>query len=53
MFFADELRNKIDLHHLRALHAQRAYQYYLEQTKNPEAREKLLFPIMPTEYIFV
>ena len=38
LFSRDEMKNKIDLHHLRALRAQKMYRYYLmstEQSKKP------------------
>ena len=34
LFSRDELKNKIDLHHLRALRAQKMYRYYLDKIKN-------------------
>ena len=42
VFTTKELNNKIDLHHLRAVQAQRAYQYYYNRLKSePEYRERL------------
>lgn len=42
VFTKAELTNKIDLHHLRAVQAQRAYKYYSELLRrNPEYREQL------------
>lgn len=40
LFSFSEMVNKIDLHHLRALQAQRAYQHYLKRIEN-EGRENL------------
>lgn len=38
----NEMANKIDLHHLRALQAQRLYHYYLTRLENePDYREQL------------
>ena len=34
LFSRDELKNKIDLHHLRALRAQQMYRYYLDKIEN-------------------
>lgn len=34
LFSKEEMTNKIDLHHLRALQAQRMYKYYLEHIQN-------------------
>lgn len=43
VFTKAELRNKIDLHHLRALQAQRAYNYYLDRIEHEDGyREKLI-----------
>ena len=43
VFTKAELRNKIDLHHLRALQAQRAYNYYLNRIEHEDGyREKLI-----------
>jgi hypothetical protein len=42
IFLREELDNKIDLHHLRALQAQRAYAYYLEHIEEADFREKLI-----------
>lgn len=42
VFTKKEMTNKIDLHHLRALQAQRAYQYYLNRLeKEPDYRKQL------------
>lgn len=42
VFITKELNNKIDLHHLRAVQAQRAYQYYFDRLrKEPGYREQL------------
>lgn len=42
VFTTKELNNKIDLHHLRAVQARRAYRYYFEQLRNePEYRAQL------------
>ena len=42
IFTRAELTNKIDLHHLRAVQAQRAYRYYSELLRrNPEYRAQL------------
>ena len=42
VFSTAEMRNKIDLHHLRALQAQRAYRYYEEHIKDPTFRVQLV-----------
>ena len=43
MFTKAELKNKIDLHHLRELQAQRAYNYYLNRIEHEDGyREKLI-----------
>lgn len=42
IFLREELNNKIDLHHLRALQAQRAYAYYLERIEDANFRKKLI-----------
>lgn len=42
VFTRAEMTNKIDLHHLRALQAQRAYQYYAEQIKDESFRTQLI-----------
>ena len=34
LFSKDEMNNKIDLHHLRALRAQKMYRYYLDRIEN-------------------
>ena len=42
MFTRAEMSNKIDLHHLRAVQAQRAYKYYADRlSKEPVYRERL------------
>lgn len=42
VFKREEIKNKIDLHHLRAVLAQRAYYYYAERLRNePEYRLQL------------
>ena len=42
VFTRAELSNKIDLHHLRAVQAQRAYKYYADRlSKEPVYRERL------------
>ena len=42
VFSGEEMKNKIDLHHLRALRAQRAYHDYLSCLENdPDYREQL------------
>lgn len=42
VFTREEMKNKIDLHHIRALGAQRAYAYYLQKIENePGYREQL------------
>lgn len=42
VFTRQEVQNKIDLHHLRAVLAQRAYRYYFERLRNePEYRAQL------------
>ena len=41
IFTKRELNNKIDLHHLRAMQAQRAYRYYLRDCQTEERRAKL------------
>ena len=42
VFTTKELNNKIDLHHLRAVQAQRAYRYYYDRLRSePEYRERL------------
>ena len=42
IFSMTEMTNKIDLHHLRALYAQRAYSYYDEQIKDDAFRIQLI-----------
>lgn len=49
LFSRDELKNKIDLHHLRALRAQKMYRYYLDKIENtPGYREQLITEIRHT-----
>ena len=49
LFSKAELSNKIDLHHLRALRAQRMYQYYLSRIQNEKGyREQLIAEIRHT-----
>ena len=49
LFSREELKNKIDLHHLRALRAQKMYRYYLDKIENtPEYREQLIAEIRHT-----
>ena len=49
LFSKAELTNKIDLHHLRALRAQRMYRYYLEHIQNEKGyREQLIAEIRHT-----
>ena len=49
LFSKAELTNKIDLHHLRALRAQRMYRYYLEHIQNEKGyREQLIAEIRLT-----
>ena len=46
LFSKAELSNKIDLHHLRALRAQKMYRYYLTRIQNePGYRERLIAEI--------
>ena len=46
LFSKAELSNKIDLHHLRALRAQKMYRYYLARIQNePGYRERLIAEI--------
>ena len=42
VFSKKEMTNKIDLHHLRALQAQRAYAYYNEQIRDEAFRTQLI-----------
>ena len=42
VFSKAEMKNKIDLHHLRALQAQRAYQYYTKHIKDEAFRAQLI-----------
>lgn len=42
IFDKTELNNKIDLHHLRACQAKRAYLYYLDAIRDPAFREQLI-----------
>lgn len=49
LFSKDEMNNKIDLHHLRALRAQQMYRYYLDKIENtPGYREQLITEIRHT-----
>ena len=49
LFSKAELSNKIDLHHLRALRAQRMYKYYLEHIQSEKGyREQLISEIKHT-----
>ena len=49
LFSRDELNNKIDLHHLRALRAQQMYNYYLERIRTETSyREQLIAEIKHT-----
>ena len=49
LFSKEELTNKIDLHHLRALRAQRMYKYYLEHIQSEKGyREQLISEIKRT-----
>lgn len=49
LFSKAELSNKIDLHHLRALRAQRMYQYYLSRIQNEKGYcEQLISEIKHT-----
>lgn len=49
LFSKAEMDNKIDLHHLRALRAQRMYRYYLDKIENtPGYREQLIAEIRHT-----
>ena len=49
LFSKEEMDNKIDLHHLRALRAQRMYQYYLSRIQNEKGyREQLISEIKHT-----
>lgn len=46
LFSKDEMNNKIDLHHLRALRAQKMYCYYLDRIEHePGYREQLIAEI--------
>ena len=42
IFDRKELTNKIDLHHLRASQAKRAYLYYLDAIRDPAFKEQLI-----------
>lgn len=42
IFDRKELTNKIDLHHLRASQAKRAYLYYLDNIRDPAFKEQLI-----------
>ena len=49
LFSKEEMDNKIDLHHLRALRAQEMYKYYLERIRNEAGyRERLISEIKYT-----
>lgn len=49
LFSKAELSNKIDLHHLRALRAQKMYKYYLERIRSEASyREQLISEIKRT-----
>ena len=49
LFSKEEMTNKIDLHHLRALRAQQMYKYYLERIQNEKGyREQLIAKIRHT-----
>lgn len=49
LFSKEEMDNKIDLHHLRALRAQRMYQYYLSRIQNEKCYlEQLIAEIRHT-----
>ena len=49
LFSKEEMDNKIDLHHLRALRAQEMYKYYLERIRNEAGyREQLISEIKHT-----
>ena len=49
LFSKEEMDNKIDLHHLRALRAQEMYKYYLERIRNETGyRERLISEIKYT-----
>lgn len=41
VFSTEEMKNKIDLHSMRADLAKEAYDYYLKQVQNPECKAKL------------
>ena len=42
LFTREEMENKIDLHHLRACQAKRAYLYYLNAIRDPAFKEQLI-----------
>ena len=42
VFTLNEMRNKIDLHHLRALNAQRTYRYYEQRIKDDAYQAQLI-----------
>ena len=42
LFTQEEMENKIDLHHLRACQAKRAYLYYLDAIRDPAFKEELI-----------
>ena len=49
LFSKGEMNNKIDLHHLRALRAQKMYRYYLDRVEHePGYREQLIAEIRHT-----
>lgn len=49
LFGKEEMDNKIDLHHLRALRAQKMYKYYLERIRSETGyRERLISEIKHT-----
>ena len=49
LFSKSEMNNKIDLHHLRALRAQKMYRYYLDRVEHePGYREQLIAEIRHT-----
>lgn len=48
IFSKEELKNQLPLHFLRARQAQTAYYYYLEKTKDPVERSKLIKQVKRT-----
>ena len=48
LFSKAELSNKTDLHHLRALRAQRMYKYYLEHIQSEKVTANSLYPKLNT-----